>query len=171
MPLIHFQDTTYGQSYIVSAHDLVRAFDFNKQLVPLRHRDGTKLADDGESLAQGRATCLDLSYVPLSARKEAEATVYDELPEMCVAVLQPQDVLIGIRRDERGYYQMYDGTITGAAARLVADRLNKALKVTPRQREAMLIGSMMGWSCPGARPSCDLNAKARPYGEEVGHEG
>jgi len=87
----------------------------------------------------------------------------DELPEMCVAVLQPQDVLIGIRRGERGYYQMYDGTITGAAARLVADRINHALKVTPRQREAMLIGSMMGWHCPAAKPSCDLHANARNY--------
>lgn len=94
----------------------------------------------------------------------------DELPEMCVAVLLPQDVLIGIRRDERGYYQMYDGTIAGEAARLVADRINKALKVTPRQREAMLIGSMMGWHCPAARPSCDLHAKARHYGEESVNE-
>jgi hypothetical protein len=87
----------------------------------------------------------------------------DELPELCVAVLQPEDVLIGIRRDQRGYYQMYDGTITGKAARIVADRLNKALNVTPRQREAMLIGSMMGWDCHAAQPSCDIHATARDY--------
>jgi hypothetical protein len=88
---------------------------------------------------------------------------FEELPEMCVAILQPDDVLIGIRRGERGYYQMYDGTITGAAARIVADRLNQALHVTPRQREAMLVGSMMGWHCPGARPSSDLHAQAKDY--------
>ncbi len=96
----------------------------------------------------------------------SESSAVSDLPEMCVAVLQPQDVLIGIRRGQRGYYQMYDGTITGASARQVADRMNRALEVTPRQREAMLIGSMMGWNCPGAHPSCDLHAEARNYGEE-----
>ncbi len=166
MDLIHFQDNAYGRPYTVSARDLVRAFELNKRFVPLRHPDGTKFSDDGQSLAEGRATCLDLSYVPPSARKEAEAIVHDVWPEMCVAVLQPGDVLIGIRREQRGYFQMYDGTVTGEAARRVADRMNKALQVSPRQREAMLIGSMMGWDCPAVRPSCDLHANARPYGEE-----
>jgi hypothetical protein len=90
-----------------------------------------------------------------------------ELPEMCVAVLNPDDVLIGIKRGVRGYFQMYDGMVKGEAAKTVADRMNKALQVTPQHREAMLVGSMMGWDCPAANPSSDIHAKAKPYGEEV----
>jgi hypothetical protein len=86
---------------------------------------------------------------------------------MCVAVLQPDDVLIGIKRGVRGYFQMYDGMVKGEPARIVADRMNKALHVTLQQREAMLVGSMMGWNCPAANPSSDIHALAKPYGEEV----
>jgi hypothetical protein len=91
---------------------------------------------------------------------------FDELPEMCVALLQPGDVLIGIKRGVGGYYQMYDGMVTGQGAKITADRFNKALNVTPQQREAMFWGSMSGWDCPAARPSCSLHAKAKPYCEQ-----
>ena len=91
----------------------------------------------------------------------------NESPEMCVAVLQPENVLIGIKHGQRGYFQMYDGMVKGEAAKIVADRMNKALDVTPQQREAMFCGSMMGWDCPAARPSCDLHVKAKPYTEEA----
>ncbi len=91
----------------------------------------------------------------------------DMLPEMCVAVLQPGTVLIGIKRGQRGYFQMYDGMVKGNAAKIVADRMNRALDVTPQQREAMFCGSMMGWDCPAAMPSCDLHARATPYTEET----
>src|SRR5271156_3692110 len=90
-----------------------------------------------------------------------------ELPEMCVAVLQPGDVLIGIKRGESGYYQMYDGMVTGPAAKAVADRFNRALNVSPQQREAMFWGSMSGWHCPVANPSCPIHAKATLYTEEA----
>jgi hypothetical protein len=90
----------------------------------------------------------------------------DELPEMCVAVLQPEDVLIGIKRGISGYYQMYDGMVKGQGARIAADRFNKALEVTPQQREAMICGSMRGWDCPAAKPASPLHAKARHYSEE-----
>jgi hypothetical protein len=96
-----------------------------------------------------------------------ERRAEDDLPEMCVAVLQPEDVLIGIKRGERGYFQMYDGMVRGNAARMVADRMNNSLDVTPQQREAMLCGSMMGWDCPAARPSCDLHLKAQAYTGEA----
>jgi hypothetical protein len=95
--------------------------------------------------------------------------VEGELPEMCVAILEPETVLIGIKRGQRGYFQMYDGMVKGEAAKLVADRMNKALLVTPQQREAMFCGSMMGWDCPAAKPSSDLHAKAMPYVEAKGN--
>jgi hypothetical protein len=90
----------------------------------------------------------------------------DDLPDMCVAVLQPDDVLIGIKHGQSGYFQMYGGVLKGDAARAAADMFNLRLHVSPQQREAMLIGSMMGWDCPAARPSCDLHAKATAYTEE-----
>jgi hypothetical protein len=95
--------------------------------------------------------------------------VEGELPEMCVAILEPETVLIGIKRGQRGYFQMYDGMVKGEAAKLVADRMNKALLVTPQQREALFCGSMMGWDCPAAKPSSDLHAKAMPYVEAKGN--
>jgi hypothetical protein len=49
-----------------------------------------------------------------------------DLPEICVAVLRPDDKLIGIKRGERGYFEMYDGMVAGHAAR-VANRINRAL--------------------------------------------
>jgi hypothetical protein len=166
MTFIRFRDHTYHRPCIVAAHDLVQAFEHHRRLVALRQRDGTKFSDDGVSLREGKATSILLSYIPDTAFAEARAVLADELPDMCVAVLQPQDVLIGIRRDERGYYQMYDGTITGGAARIVADRMNEGLKVAPQQREAMLVGSMMGWNCPAARPSNSLHGSATRYSEE-----
>jgi hypothetical protein len=91
----------------------------------------------------------------------------EELPEMCVAILPPGDVLIGIKRGVSGYYQMYDGMVTGKGAKITADRFNKALDVSPQQREAMFWGSMAGWECPAARPSCPIHAKAKLYCEEA----
>jgi len=96
----------------------------------------------------------------------SESLSPSDLPEMCVAILQPENVLIGIKRGQRGYFQMYDGMVKGEAAKIVADRLNKALDVTPQQRDAMLTGSMMRWDCPAAKPSCNLHAKAKHYCEE-----
>lgn len=90
----------------------------------------------------------------------------EELPEMCVAILQPENVMIGIKRGQRGYFQMYDGMVKGETAKLVADRINKALHVSPQQREAMFCGSMMGWNCPGAKSISDLHIKAKPYTEQ-----
>ncbi len=82
---------------------------------------------------------------------------------MCVALLQPDEELIGIRRGESGYYRMYDGTLKGRAARPIADKMNNALGVTPLQREAMYAGSMIGWHIPAAHPECPLHAGAKPY--------
>jgi hypothetical protein len=166
MTLIRFRDHTYSRPCIVSARDLVQAFEHSRRLVALRQPDGTKFSDDGVSLREGKATSILLGYIPDAACAEARAVLGNELPDMCVAVLQPQEVLIGIRRDERGYYQMYDGTITGDAARIVADRINEGLKVAPQQREAMLVGSMMGWNCPAARPSSPIHDQAVRYSEE-----
>lgn len=35
----------------------------------------------------------------------------------------------------------------------------------------MLLGSMIGWDCAAAKPTCDLHDTAKPYCEEEDHEG
>lgn len=51
---------------------------------------------------------------------------------------------IAIKRGEAGFHPIY--------TRSSADELNENDGVTPAQREAMLIGSLMGWAVPGADP-------------------
>jgi hypothetical protein len=75
MTLIRFQDNTYGSPSVVSAEDLTSALQRGKRLVALRHPDGTKLSDDGVTARLGRATCILLGYIPLSAQDEALACV------------------------------------------------------------------------------------------------
>lgn len=59
-----------------------------------------------------------------------------------------------IKRGESGYYhcdydrpEYSDQTITG-----YVKEMNDRLGVTEAQAEAMSVGSMFGWDCPGARP-------------------
>ena len=52
--------------------------------------------------------------------------------------------VIGVKRGESGYYAVY--------TQATAEALNNASDVTPAQCEAMLTGSMCGWTVPGANP-------------------
>lgn len=53
--------------------------------------------------------------------------------------------VIAVKRGESGFHPIF--------TRLSADELNQQDGVTPAQREAMHIGSMMGWHVPGANPA------------------
>ena len=78
--------------------------------------------------------------------------VAEGLPELCFSTLASTGQLICIKRGESGYYPSdWD---TGDKERNVelADELNENLGVTPAQRQAMEIGSMVGWDVPGADP-------------------
>ena len=78
--------------------------------------------------------------------------VAEGLPELCFSTLASTGQLICIKRGESGYYPSdWD---TGDKERNVelADELNENLGVTPVQRQAMEIGSMVGWDVPGADP-------------------
>ena len=57
-----------------------------------------------------------------------------DLPEMCVAVLKPGDILIGIKRGESGYFQMYDGLVKGEEA-------NPCRSATFRKRDERTLSS------------------------------
>lgn len=74
--------------------------------------------------------------------------------DLCFAILPgTDDTVIGIKKGERGYYTTQGMTPADVAT------FNKKLGVSPAQREAMLAGSLFGFSAPGADPACYANKK------------
>ena len=72
------------------------------------------------------------------------------LPEKCYGILPSTGELIEIHRGVDGYYPVKFNHLT--SPKEAADLLNRTIKVSPIQAEAMLNGSMFGWDVPGADP-------------------
>lgn len=75
------------------------------------------------------------------------------LPELCFSVLHTTGQLICIKRGESGYYPSDWSTDDKERNIELADFNNEKLGVTPEQRQAMEVGSMVGWDVPGADPA------------------
>ena len=67
-----------------------------------------------------------------------------KLPVECASRLPADKSPILIRRGVAGYWPMHPG--------FDPDAFNARNEITPAQVQAMEIGSMFGWDCPGADP-------------------
>ncbi len=75
------------------------------------------------------------------------------LPELCFSTLASTGQLICIKRGESGYYPSEWSTSDKERNKELVGELNEQLGVTDSQRQAMEVGSMVGWSVPGADPA------------------
>jgi hypothetical protein len=74
------------------------------------------------------------------------------LPDICYSTEPSTGGVILIKKGERGYYRCEYSTDDPEYNRVLATDRNIKLGVTRAQEEAMLAGSVFGWSVPAAKP-------------------
>lgn len=90
-------------------------------------------------------------------RRTAKEIIAD-LPAECYSVLNTDpNKLIKIKAGSSGYFAIDSSCIlpkfiAGRTMKEYANHLNAEMGVTDRDVQAMEIGSMFGWDCPGADP-------------------
>ena len=75
-----------------------------------------------------------------------------ELPVSCYSLLPSTGELIHIERGRYSYCRAYSSTLYPDINRAIADENNAHFGITRAQEEAMLAGSLFGWSVPAAKP-------------------
>ena len=73
------------------------------------------------------------------------------LPSLCGSRLNTDNSPIVIKRGEKGYYRWE--ALGHLGENTTPEELNERFGVTPAQRQAMEIGSLVGWDVPGANPA------------------
>ena len=107
--------------------------------------------NDGDELYVRLWSCDNWS---IQTEQERFSQKYAQgLPKLCFSTLPISGTLISIKRGESGYYPSDWNTPDRAQNRQIADEQNQRLGVTPSQEEAMVCGSMHGWTVPGADPA------------------
>ena len=85
-----------------------------------------------------------------------------ELPNDCFGIMPSSGDLVFIVRGENGYYPSGKSTTDPEMNRQIEVATNALLGVTRQQAEAMLAGSLFGWSTPAAKPwNYDQNGNPR----------
>ncbi len=87
------------------------------------------------------------------------------LPDLCWSVLPGEGKLILIVKGEKGYRLSDWDTGDPLKNREIADYNNRKRGITPAQEEAMVVGSMAGWSSPGADPKVYQKQQGPRMGE------
>ena len=85
-------------------------------------------------------------------KKSAKENI-SKLPDYCYSVLLTDKTLIKIVAGESGYYKMQQpdkSLLNGQTLDEFVNELNNEIGVNLEEREAMEIGSMFGWDCPGS---------------------
>ncbi|MBQ9719636.1 MAG: hypothetical protein IJV64_02970 [Oscillospiraceae bacterium] len=81
-----------------------------------------------------------------------------DLPETCLSTMPGTGELIVLKRGEKGYYRSEWETGDAERNKQIADDHNRARGLSPAQVEAMRVGSMFGFTVPGADPQRYLDA-------------
>lgn len=88
--------------------------------------------------------------------KRTAKEIIADLPYECWSVLNTDpNQLIKIKAGESGYYPINNVPkhwLKDKTMQEYADELNESDGITKAQVQAMEIGSMFGWGCPGADP-------------------
>ena len=94
------------------------------------------------------------------AKQEYPKPTHAGLPDTAYALLDSDGSIIRIQRGITGYWPCNFGS--GPHSQATVDALNADKGVSKAQAEAMKVGSMFGWNCPGADPaSYDENGNAK----------
>lgn len=96
------------------------------------------------------------------------ASNLEKLPRECYHVMEISNDIVRVMRGMQGYYPTDITVVSRDHARMLTDKMNKELGVTKAQAEAMFVGSLFGWNCPGADPdNYDANGVPKQNARKV----
>lgn len=72
----------------------------------------------------------------------------ETLPDFCYHAMPDDEARVVLIVNGDSGYRPYHTANSPALGKALADRLNMAMDVTDKQREAMFAGSMFGWHVP-----------------------
>lgn len=118
-------------------------------------KDGDQLADDEKESIEKEIADLEAKLFPIDETDESkgkikksfeESVTQKDLPDNCYDFNDNTNQIIIIKKGQTGYYPTDIKFENKKQAEDIINKANKALKVTPEQRDAMRAASMFGWN-------------------------